>query len=79
MKYLFMAVGFSVAPIGWFIGGFLAAQNLKPWDLAYSSSVSVSRPLYLSGNYLSESMMAAFYAVFVTWLFCKARPIIKSI
>jgi hypothetical protein len=66
--YYATAAAVAGAPVGWFVGGFLAAQRLDRIDLAISSSFAVSRPIYLQGSYPGHALAAAVLAAVVVSL-----------
>jgi hypothetical protein len=58
--YYSMAAAVSAAPIGWLIGGVIAANEQYKFV--------PNRPHYVSGNYLEEALIAAVFVFTIIFL-----------
>lgn len=67
-RYFASAAAILFAPVGWFVGGFSAAQRMANYELAISSTATITRPLYVPGVYLGHSLTAALFAWLVVFL-----------
>lgn len=54
-----VAAAILAAPIGWILGGMLAAASLHPYQYAVSMQASGERPLYVPGSYGGPALIAA--------------------
>jgi hypothetical protein len=66
--YSSIAAALTGGPIGWFAGGFFAAQRMQPHELILTATLILPRPIYLSGLYYVEAVAGAALAVALTVL-----------
>jgi len=65
--YFSFSAAILVAPLGWFVGGFAAAQEIEPVRLAISLSTAAPRPLYVPGVYFGHAIAASVIAWLVVF------------